>query len=50
MDSLRDFEPVKGFEDGSDVLKSWRSGDSEGGSVLDELQLIYVLGGSIQVE
>lgn len=49
MDSLRNFEPVKGFENWRDVLKFGGSSDSTSSGILDELESSDILGGGIEI-
>ena len=50
MDSLRDLEPVERFENRCDVVKFWGSGNSAGGSILNELETINILRRSVEIE
>ena len=49
MDSLKNFEPVKGFENGRDVLKFGGSSASASSDILDELESSDILGGGIEI-
>ncbi len=50
VDALRDFEPVKGTEVGSDVVVFWDFADDTGEAVLDVLKASYLIGRKVEIE
>ena len=50
VNALRDFEPVKGTEVGSDVVVFWDFADDTGKTVLDVLKACYLIGRKVEIE